>query len=71
VHPAAKVADEDDEDGVADLQREQRSRVRHRLCPHPPIVDLTSKKERQEAAWCDLRAQAELLFPVVRNPSQP
>lgn len=28
VHAAAKVADKDDEDGVADLRREQRSQVR-------------------------------------------
>lgn len=34
VHPAAKVADKDDEDSVADLQRRTRDAVRPRS--HPP-----------------------------------
>lgn len=68
VHPAAKVADKDDEDGVADLQREQRSRVRPEALSSPTHrVDLTVTAERQEAAWCRPRAQAEQWCQLCRE----
>lgn len=55
VHPAAKVADEDDEDGVADLWREQRDRVRPETLSSPThsgnlTVPFPGKAEREEAA---------------------
>lgn len=83
MHPAAKVADKDDEDGIADLQREQRGRVRPEtlsLLTHRGdlTVPAPGKAERQEAAHCQPCPDsltvgprcAISILPYVRIPSQ-
>jgi hypothetical protein len=55
VHPAAEVADEDDEDSVADLQRRTRDAVRARSHPPPaqrrPTIAHLGRTDSEGAVW--------------------